>query len=202
MASQNINSKKETDSILPYKAVVHYYPAFISENESEYFYKELLSQIKWEQVPIVIFGKKILQPRLTAWFADEGLNYRYSGIRLEGSGWHPLLLKLKIRIELFSGLKFNSALLNYYRDGNDSMGWHRDNEKELGSNPAIASLSFGAVREFRFRTYLQPREIISVFPQSGSLIIMRGATQEHWQHSVPKTKKSEGRINITFRRIL
>ena len=147
-----------------------------------------------------MFGKEIMQPRLTCWFGDTGISYSYSGIRMESQIWNKPLLEIKSRIERVAGVRFNGALLNFYRDGKDSMGWHRDNEKELGKNPVIGSVSLGGTRTFKFRDRLTKKEIISLDLSNGSLLVMAGESQHFWEHSIPKQSGSAiPRLNITFR---
>ena len=155
----------------------------------------------WEQRAIRIFGQEIPQPRLTAWYGDAAARYTYSGLAWEPRLWTPALLALRQRIETATGAHFNSVLLNHYRHGRDSMGWHADDEPELGPAPTIASLSLGATRRFRLR----PRAGLGHPPfgldlPSGSLLLMRGPTQQHWQHALPKTARPvAARLNLTFR---
>jgi len=193
---------KNPTNLLPIDGKVFYYPSFFSLAESDRFISLLASEIVWKQEPIFVFGKPVMQPRLTAWYGDEGKEYSYSGISMKPSLWTPTLFEIKQRIESFSGIQFNSALLNQYRDGKDSVGWHRDDEKELGKNPAIASVSFGATRTFHFR-HTDKTLKTSIELEHGSLLLMTGETQHHWYHSIPKTQKFVGsRINITFRVIV
>jgi alkylated DNA repair dioxygenase AlkB len=139
---------------------------------------------------------------LVAWYGDPQASYRYSGIAHTPLPWLPLLAELKIQIELQSKQSFNSVLCNLYRSGQDSMGWHADKEPELGNNPYIASLSFGAARLFKFR-HLKTKDTVDVILENGSLLLMGGELQYHWRHSLPKTTKvSEPRINLTFRKIV
>ena len=139
----------------------------------------------------------MLQPRLTAWYGDEGKTYVYSGIRNHPLPWTPLLLALKAKAEGFAESAFNSVLLNYYRDGGDSVGWHADNEPELGGRPVIASLSLGATRTFELRRRTTGK--VAKLPlTSGSILVMRGTTQHNWVHRVPKEPGSASRINLTF----
>lgn len=190
-------------NILPHKGEVFLYPGFFSPGESNKLYKELMETVPWKQEPIKIFGKEIMQPRLTAWYANPGIFYSYSGITMQGFDWNKPLLLIKERIEDFFRLSCNSALLNLYRDGNDSMGWHRDNEKELGRHPLIVSVSFGASRKFQLREYKTKENLISLDLEHGSVLIMKGESQPHWEHRVPKQPKlQEPRINITFRVVL
>ncbi len=178
-----------------------YYQDFIPHDESIQYLQILLDDIKWQQNKIKMFGKVYDEPRLTAWYGDQGLSYKYSGIQLNPTPWIEMLEELKSKVSLLAKVQFNSALLNYYRGGNDSMGYHQDNEPELGVNPVIASLSFGAERTFQLK-HIRDKSIKrkDIPLKSGSLLIMAGETQHHWKHQIPKTKKSIGpRLNITFR---
>ncbi|MHA7128179.1 alpha-ketoglutarate-dependent dioxygenase AlkB family protein [Algoriphagus namhaensis] len=190
-------------NILPHHGECAYYPEFFSEKKSLDYFDRLKNEIPWRQEPIKIFGKEVMQPRLTALCGDPSVPYGYSGIRMKADPFTDALLEIKNAIEKESQLTFTHVLMNYYRDGQDSMGWHRDNESELGPNPAIASVSFGVPREFQFRFYTDKSEKISIELQSGSLLLMTGETQHHWEHQLPKRKKIHGsRINLTFRRII
>ncbi len=185
-------------------AEIIYLHDFISHDESIHYLEILLDQIDWQQNQIKMFGKVYDEPRLTAWYGDQGLSYTYSGIQLEPKPWTGVLQRLKEKVSEVAKTQFNSALLNYYRDGQDSMGYHQDNEKELGINPTIASLTFGAERTFQLKHITDKSIKRKDIPlKSGSLLIMAGATQHHWKHQIPKTKKHVGpRLNITFRVIL
>ncbi|MNR06911.1 Alpha-ketoglutarate-dependent dioxygenase AlkB [compost metagenome] len=144
-----------------------------------------------------------MQPRLTAFYGDEGISYSYSGITMKAMPWTETMMQIKTRIEQKYNGRFNACLLNHYRDGADSMGWHRDNEKNLGNYPLIASVSFGAHRIFQFRRYVEKIPIISVDLSHGSVLIMKGETQHYWEHRLPKTvQASSVRINLTFRLII
>lgn len=180
-----------------------YNASFFSEAESSNFFSSLESGIEWRQEDIVMFGKKIPQPRLVAWYGDRGISYTYSGLRLTAVPWTSDLLKIKRRIEEEINSSFNSVLLNLYRDGKDSMSWHSDDEPELGIKPVIASVSFGAVRRFHLRhKSKQDQDRIRLDLADGSLLVMKGETQHHWQHQISKTARSIGpRINLTFRTI-
>lgn len=187
-------------NILPKDGDVNFFPHMFTEAESDVYINELKEAIEWKQEPITIYGRTVMQPRLTAWYGDPGKIYTYSGITMQPLAWTPALLKIKQRIETVSPVVFNSALLNLYRDQRDSMGWHRDNEKELGINPVIGSVSFGATRTFQFRHYIDKSLRQSLELTHGSLLLMKGETQHHWEHSLPKRTKEIGlRVNITFR---
>ena len=180
--------------------------AFLPPTVAAALLAELTETIAWRHEPIKLFGKEVLQPRLTAWHGDPAARYRYSGLLLEPQPWTPALQQLRQQLETASGARFNSVLLNLYRSGQDSMGWHADNEPELGPAPVIASLSLGSTRRFRLR----PRDLartphapVSLELPSGSLLLMRGPTQQHWLHAVPKTARPTGpRLNLTFRQIV
>lgn len=185
------------------KPEFQYYPDFIKADEAELLFETLKSNVNWEQRSIKMFGKTIPQPRLTAWYGDAGISYTYSGLLWEALPWTPELLQIKAKLEMLTGESFNSVLLNYYRDGNDSMGWHSDDEKELGHNPVIASVSLGAVRKFQVKPKKGEGNLKSYFLENGSLLVMLGDFQELWKHALPKDKKVlQGRINLTFRKIL
>lgn len=182
-------------------ADITYYPEFFPPAESDHLFSELLNNTRWGQGRIRLYGKFYPEPRLTAWHGDEGMIYSYSGLTLHPLPWTETLLEIKARVDAAAGVEFNSVLLNLYRDGRDSNGWHQDNEPELGRNPVIASVSFGATRRFQMRHKLRkdlPR--LDVDLDHGSLLLMSGPTQHFWQHQIPKTSKPIGqRINLTFR---
>lgn len=191
------------NNLLPYGGELYYYQNVISREKSEEFFNQLFAEIRWKQEPVKIFGKEVMQPRLTAWYGDVTRPYSYSGITMQPNHWIHPLLEIKSIAEEYSGTESSSALMNLYRDGDDGLGWHRDNEKSLGATPTIASVSLGAVRTFQLRNYREKKPLISLELQPGSLVIMKGESQQVWEHRVPKTKKARGaRINITFRSIL
>jgi alkylated DNA repair dioxygenase AlkB len=176
---------------------------FLTRSESDAFLEQLLRLVAWEQQVIRIAGRSVASPRLSAWHGDPGARYCYSGLALEPRPWLPVILELKLRVEAACYAQFNSALLNLYRDGADSMGWHSDDEPELGERPLIASLSLGATRRFRLRhrrrAELRPVELDL---EAGSLLIMQGDTQHCWKHQLPKTRRAvASRVNLTFRSI-
>lgn len=187
-------------NLLPCDGEVLLYPAVFSKEESDNYLVTLRREIKWKQEPIKIMGKEIMQPRLTAWYGEADKPYTYSGITMQPFAWTNSLKIIKEKIESITGTQFTSALLNLYRSGSDSMGWHRDNEKELGINPTIGSVSFGATRNFQFRKYSDKSNKITLELSHGSFLLMRGSTNHHWEHRVPKTSEPVNeRINITFR---
>ena len=181
---------------------VDFYLSFIPFEECTEIYKLLFHETKWKEDDITVFGKTYKQPRLTALYGEEAIPYSYSNITMYPLQFTPTLLMLKKRVEEVSNTAFNTVLLNLYRDGSDSNGWHSDDEKELGKHPFIASLSFGETRMFHLR-HKQDRSSIHKLPLGdGSLLLMRGATQENYKHQVPKTKKLvKPRINLTFRNL-
>jgi alkylated DNA repair dioxygenase AlkB len=187
---------------MPDAEVVYVRCAFTDE-ESDRYLDQLQSDIAWRQETIKLFAKEIPQPRLTAWYGDAGAIYTYSNITNHPLPWTEALREIKARCEAIAQTTFNSVLLNYYRDGQDSMGWHQDNEPELGAEPIIASVSFGATRHFQLRhKKRKDLETITLALEHGSLLLMQGATQSYWKHQLPKTTQSVGaRINLTFRLI-
>ncbi|MFV8373916.1 alpha-ketoglutarate-dependent dioxygenase AlkB family protein [Flavobacterium sp. LB1P71] len=194
------DSKPEPIQLHLPDAEIIYYPAFFDKEEADSIYDELLHEIPWQQDEIRVFGKIHPQPRLTALYGNEGKPYSYSNIKMQPHPWNSLLQKIKTRIESVCDTDFTTVLLNQYRDGKDSNGWHADNEKELGINPVIASLSFGAERTFQLKHNSDKDQKKSIVLEHGSLLLMKGTTQHFWKHQIPKTTKPIGpRINATFR---
>ncbi|MCX7547634.1 alpha-ketoglutarate-dependent dioxygenase AlkB [Xanthomarina sp. F1114] len=182
------------------QAELIYFPQFYKHRHANVLFENLLKQITWQQDSISIFGKTHKQPRLTALYGETDTPYSYSGIKMNPHPFNNLLLNIKQEVELISKHSFNSVLVNLYRNGNDSNGWHADNEKELGLNPVIASVSLGATRKFKFKHRTLKSEKHQLELEHGSLLIMTGEMQHYWLHQVPKTKKDIGkRINLTFR---
>jgi len=176
-----------------------FHPNFFTKNESDVFFKKLKENITWKQESMNMYGRKIDFPRLTAWYGDNDKPYSFSGITLQPHVWTQEILHIKEKIEPLSAVTFNSVLLNLYRSGNDSISWHTDAEKELGHNPIIASVNFGATRKFQLR-HIKTKEKLEIELTHGSLLIMQGELQHFWQHQVPKTSKPVSeRINLTFR---
>lgn len=180
-------------------AEIEYFPSFFSLEESNDLFEKLKSEVHWQQDTITVFGHSHLQPRLTALYGNEGKPYGYSNIVMQPHQWTPLIMYIKNEVEKVCQENFTTVLLNLYRNGQDSNGWHADNEKELGRNPIIASVSFGAERVFQLKHNSQDiKQNITL--EHGSLLIMKGSTQHFWKHQIPKTKKEIGsRINLTFR---
>src|SRR6476620_3148160 len=180
-------------------ADISYYPNFFDYNAADTMMAALIKTTPWQQDNIKLFGKVHAQPRLTALYGNDAKPYSYSGITMQPLPWTLLLEKIKFQVESAAGITFTSVLLNFYRDGRDSNGWHSDNEKELGNNPVIASVSFGAQRVFRLRHNSEPIKQ-NILLEHGSLLLMKGTTQHFWKHQIPKTAKPIGpRINLTFR---
>lgn len=176
-----------------------YFPSFFEKTKSDLYYTNLRNNILWRQDEMNMYGKIIKFPRLTAWYGDNDKPYSFSGITLNPNSWTNELLEIKDKIDKISNVTFNSVLLNLYRDGNDSISWHQDNEKELGKNPIICSVNFGATRTFQFR-HIETKEKLEIDLQHGSVLLMLGEMQHFWQHQIPKTKKNlSSRINLTFR---
>ncbi len=184
-------------------AEVYYARRIGLPTDAEVLMQRLIDEVCWRSQSITLWGRSVPQPRLVAWYGDPGRSYEYSGTRFEPTPWTPLLLEVKRSVEIASAADFNSVLLNYYRDHRDSMGYHSDDEPELGPEPVIASLTLGEERTFLMRHRAnRSMATVRLRPASGSLVIMKGETQRHWKHSVPKRTRSGGpRVNLTFRRI-
>lgn len=181
-------------------ANIVYLPSFITSDVASELYHDLLHEIPWQQDNIKVFGKEFVQPRLTALFGNDGKPYSYSNITMQPNPWNLLLQKIKFHVESVAEINFTTVLLNYYRDGRDSNGWHADNEKELGQNPIIASVSLGSERMFQLKHNTEPSLRQNILLENGSLLLMKGTTQHFWKHQIPKTNKPVGgRINLTFR---
>ncbi len=179
-----------------------YFTDAIYTVESRRYFEALKKTIDWGQDEIMMFGKRTKVPRLTSWYADKNVKYSYSGLELIPRDWTAELLELKAIAEQLSNHNFNSVLLNYYRGGADSMGWHSDDERELGKNPIIASITFGFPRRFLIREKADYGKKKELELEDGSVLVMRGDFQETYQHSIPKTaKKISERLNLTFRTI-
>ncbi|KAA2245103.1 alpha-ketoglutarate-dependent dioxygenase AlkB [Chitinophaga agrisoli] len=179
-----------------------YYPQFFTGAVADGYFRDLQANIPWKQESMNMYGKEVLFPRLMAWHGDAGSAYAFSGKTYVPNPWTAALLAIKQQIEPVAGAAFNSVLLNLYRNGRDAMGWHADDEPELGRNPVIASVNFGASRRFMLR-YKQNHQLkYELELAHGSLLIMKGTLQHYWQHQVPRTAKPlASRINLTFRMI-
>ena len=183
-------------------AEVEFHPAFFIAGDADRLFVAIRDNVAWKQDAMTLFGRRRNLPRLTAWYGTPGTAYVYSGILNEPLPWIPPLLEVKAAIEAASGSTYNSVLLNRYRTGQDSMGWHADDEPEFGPNPVIASVSFGSARTFQLK-HKRRKEMKAKFELGhGSLFVMRGETQHHWRHAIPKTARPVGeRINLTFRTV-
>jgi alkylated DNA repair dioxygenase AlkB len=178
------------------------WPAAFAAPEADALFVELREAVDWRQESVLIFGQRRLVPRLVAWHGDPGARYTYSGTDHEPQRWLPALERIRDRAAALTGAQFNAVLLNLYRDGRDGMGWHADDEPELGPEPVIASVSFGAERRFCLRHRRRKDLKVDLPLPHGSLLCVGGATQHHWLHALPKTQRPTGeRINLTFRRI-
>lgn len=183
-------------------AEVWLYPAFFDGDESNTFLQNLTSEISWRQPVITVASGEITTPRMVGWCSDENINYGYSGLSLEHTAWTPTLQKIKPRVEAAVGVTFNGVLLNYYRDADDNVTWHSDEETLLGAQSVIASVSLGGARPFQFKHKQQPDLRTEILLTSGSLLVMRGTTQQFWKHRIPKSKEPTApRLNLTFRAV-
>ncbi|MBL4823539.1 MAG: alpha-ketoglutarate-dependent dioxygenase AlkB [Colwellia sp.] len=191
----------EPINILPQDGQVNYHGEIMSLTESGFYFNALLTEINWRCDQAVIFGKHIETKRKVAWYAEQPFSYTYSNITKCALPWTDNLQILKAIVEHKTGETYNSCLLNLYHNGSEGMAWHSDGEKDLKKNGAIASLSFGAIRKFAFK-HKATKKVISLELKAGSLLVMKGETQQHWLHRLPPTKKvQDARINLTFRTI-
>lgn len=187
-------------NVLPFDGEALFYPGFISEAESEYYMKRFQEEYSFMQVKIRMYDKEVLMPKMTAFCGEpvEDLDVSDEGLAVQP--WSRSMIQLKNKVEETAGVRFTHALLNLYRDGKDSVSWHRDKERHWGLEPVIASVSLGAERTFQFRNTEDKKVVRSIQLTPGSLLIMKGASQRCWEHHVPKTNKRIGpRLNITFR---
>lgn len=195
----NLFDNEKVDNLLPYDGMVSYFGKVITTAKAANYYNCLLKNIEWRNDEAVIFGKHIITKRKAAWYGDNNYPYTYSNITKQALVWTSELLELKFLSEKITAATFNSCLLNLYHNGEEGMAWHSDDEKALGRNAAIASLSFGAERKFSFK-HKKTKETVSILLESGSLLVMKDATQTNWLHRLPPTKKvTAPRINLTFR---
>ncbi|MBV35496.1 MAG: alpha-ketoglutarate-dependent dioxygenase AlkB [Rickettsiales bacterium] len=200
--TEHIELGNDVDDSLE-KARLLFQPSFIATNEATKLFVALEHKIQWAEESLWIAGKKRKVPRLVAWYGDSEAHYRYSGELHEPLPWIDELYQIKQKLEAELDTPFNSVLCNLYRNGQDSMGWHADDEKELGDEPIIASLSLGQPRAFHLKHKTNPSLRHKMTLNSGSLLVMKGAMQQHWLHQVPKEPKiTQPRINLTFRNIL
>ena len=189
-------------NLLPSGGELQLFENCFAKEESDHFLQKLTTEIHWKHEPIKMFGRSVMQPRLTAMYGEPGVHYAYSGIDMQAAPWTDTLKAILLKVSSLANATFNIALLNLYRDGNDSMGWHRDNERSLGKHPTIASVSLGATRDFQVRRYKEKDNLMTLPLSHGSTLLMKGDMQSLWEHQVPKTKKQvAARINITFRNV-
>lgn len=188
-------------NLLPNDGTVNYFGKVLKQQEAQYYFDRLLNTIEWKNDEAIIFGKHLITKRKAAWYGDADYLYTYSGTTKQALTWTKELLELKKISEEITGVTFNSCLLNLYHNGDEGMSWHSDDEKSLGKNTAIASFSFGAERKF-FLKHKKTKQVVSILLESGSLLLMKGATQNNWLHCLPKSKKVNlPRVNLTFRTI-
>lgn len=181
-------------------ADITYYPNVFSQAEALQYFTSILNETHWKQDDITVFNKTYAQPRLTALFSENQKPYSYSNLTMYPDVFSKTVLEIKQKIETLSTVNFTTCLANLYRNGQDSNGWHADNEKELGKNPIIASVSFGAARYFHLKHRQNKTLKHKLLLDSGSLLLMKGETQQHWLHQIAKTKRQiQPRINLTFR---
>ena len=190
------------DNILPYDGIVINHDQIYNDHNSSEMLQLLIDKIEWQRDVIYMFGKKFVTNRKTAWYGDNSLEYKYSGVARTAKTWIPELENIKNKVEEITGSKYNSCLLNLYHDGSEGMSWHADDESEIEPHSSIASLSFGIERRFLFRHKIE-REKIELSLKSGQLIEMKGQTQIKWVHSLPKMRRiKEPRVNLTFRQMI
>src|SRR5215212_5618794 len=193
------NESKVSNNILNKDGIVNYYDKILSSVVANQYFDLLMQNIHWEKDQVIIFGKNITTKRKVAWYGDSEYLYTYSSTTKRALTWTKDLFELKQVVEKYAETKFNSCLLNLYHNGDEGMGWHSDDEKSLGKNNTIASLSFGAERKFSFK-HKQTKQTVSLVLEHGSLLIMKAATQSNWLHSLHKSKNvTQPRINLTFR---
>ena len=185
--------------LLPHDGIATYHGKVFTQQEAQFYLYKLLNEIEWKNDEAIIFGRHIITKRKVAWYADKDYSYTYSKTTKQALPWTKELLELKKVAEEISGSTYNSCLLNLYHDGDEGMAWHSDDEKMLGKDSAIASLTFGAERKFCFK-HKKTGQVISLMLENGSLLVMKGTTQTNWLHRLPKTTKvSKPRVNLTFR---
>lgn len=188
-----------SDNLLPKDGCVYYLPGIFDEIACSELFNQLINTLDWRSDALIMFGKKIITQRKVAWVGDPDCSYTYSGVKKEPQAWTPELLMIKKTVEALTQWQFNSCLLNLYHSGDEGMGWHSDDEKELDPDAPIVSISLGAVRKFAFKNR-HDRTTHSLFLENGSALVMHTPTQLNWHHSLLKTKRQVGaRINLTFR---
>ena len=194
--------KEISKNLIPYDGEVYYLQNFLEAKLARQFFQDLYNDISWEHDEFLMYGKKIITKRKVAWYGSKAFDYTYSHKTRKAKAWTKELMQIKHLIETESKDIFNSCLLNLYHEGEEGMGWHSDNEKELQPLGTIVSLSLGSDRKFSFK-HKTTKETVSLTLNNGSLLLMKGEIQEHWLHQLPKTKKIiDPRINLTFRNII
>lgn len=192
----------DSSNLAPLDGELYWLRQFYGPADADSYFQQLHQSLNWQQEQLFIYGRWLNVPRLMAWYGDSGAHYRYSGVGHQPQAWTSVLTELRGAVEAACGQAFNSVLANLYRDGRDSMGCHADDEKELGRNPLIASLSFGDSRLLRFK-HLKTGQKLDIELGHGDLLVMAGELQHHWRHELPKTRKpKQPRINLTFRQIV
>jgi len=188
-------------NILPQDGIALYFEKVVKDKQLELFYAALFNNIQWENERVIMFGKEIITKRKVAFFSDPSISYRYASKTKIGMPWTSTLITIKNIVESITKESYNACLLNLYHNGEESMGWHSDNEKEIIANSSIASLSLGANRKFSFKHKVS-KETVSIELENGSLLEMKGSVQTHWWHALIKSKKvTDARINLTFRQM-
>ncbi|MFC5044148.1 alpha-ketoglutarate-dependent dioxygenase AlkB family protein [Aquimarina hainanensis] len=196
------NESSRDVNILPYDGIVLYHGVVLGQQKEIALFDTLLKTVPWKSDEVMLFGKRIITKRKVAWYGDQDYRYTYSNMEKRAIPWSKELLVIKNLVEHETKERFNSCLLNLYHDGGEGMGWHSDDEKELGEVNTIASVSLGAARKFSFK-HKKTKDTTSLMLERGSLLEMKGSTQRHWLHALPKTKKIlNPRINLTFRTII
>lgn len=198
----NVFPNNPVINLLPYDGEVQYFGKIVAESEATEYFDTLMRAIEWKNDEAMMFGRHIITKRKVAWYGDERYSYTYSKITKQALLWTPELVRLKEIVEQITGSTYNSCLLNLYHDGSEGMAWHSDDEKALGDTTTIASLTFGAERRFAFK-HKRTKEKVVLTLEHGSLLMMKGQTQQHWMHRLPPTKTvSSPRINLTFRQMI
>ncbi len=196
------NTINTEENILPYQGKVQYFGKIYTKKEADFFYENLLNSIEWKNDEAIIFGKHIVTKRKVAWYGEKEFEYAYSNITKKALIWNNILLNIKAKVEDITDETYNSCLLNLYHNGTETMAWHSDGEKDLKENGAIASVTFGAERQFSFKHKIT-KEKVSLLLLHGSLLVMKEETQKFWLHRLPPTNKIKTpRINLTFRTII
>lgn len=189
-------------NLLPNDGIVNYYGKIFTSQEADNYFDLLLRNVDWKNDEAIMFGKHIITKRKAAWYGDSQYSYTYSKVTKQALHWSKELLELKASVEKMTAETYNSCLLNLYHNGDEGMAYHSDDEQTLAKCAAIASLSFGAERKFLFK-HKRTKQTVSLFLENGSLLVMKGATQENWLHRLPPSKRvSKARINLTFRTIV